>query len=40
VADLVTDGGLNQARNNNRIRLENKEYIVQDGDYMVFRFSK
>ncbi|MDD5155003.1 MAG: DUF933 domain-containing protein [Candidatus Omnitrophica bacterium] len=38
--DLINDGSLSQARNNNHIRLENKEYIVQDGDYMVFRFNK
>jgi ribosome-binding ATPase YchF (GTP1/OBG family) len=38
--DLVSDGSLNQARNNNHVRLENKEYIVADGDYLVFRFSK
>ncbi len=38
--DLLNDGGLSQARNNNHLRLENKDYIVQDGDYMVFRFNK
>ncbi len=38
--DLVKDGGFNQARNNNHLRLENKEYIVNDGDWMVFRFNK
>ena len=38
--DLIADGGLNQARNNNHIRLENKEYIVQDGDYITFRVNK
>lgn len=39
-ADLVNDGGLSQARAQNHIRLENKEYVVQDGDYIVFRFNK
>ncbi|MBU0503858.1 MAG: DUF933 domain-containing protein [Candidatus Omnitrophota bacterium] len=38
--DLINDQGLNQAKNNNHLRLENKEYLVQDGDYMVFRFNK
>jgi hypothetical protein len=38
--DLINDGGLSGARNNNHLRLENKEYIVQDGDYMLFRFNK
>lgn len=38
--DLINDNGLNAAKNNNHLRLENKEYIVQDGDYMVFRFNK
>jgi hypothetical protein len=37
---LVSDGGLSQARSNNHIRLENKDYVVQDGDYIVFRFNK
>jgi len=38
--DLSNDGSLSQARNHNHLRLENKEYIVQDGDYMLFRFNK
>ncbi|MBU1998156.1 MAG: DUF933 domain-containing protein [Candidatus Omnitrophota bacterium] len=38
--DLVDDKGLTQAKANNHMRLENKEYLVQDGDYMVFRFNK
>lgn len=38
--DLVNDGSLSQARNSNHLRLENKEYVVQDGDYLVFRFNK
>ncbi|MGD9014607.1 MAG: DUF933 domain-containing protein [Candidatus Omnitrophota bacterium] len=39
-ADLVNDGGINQARANNHLRLENKDYIVQDGDLIKFRFNK
>jgi hypothetical protein len=39
-ADLMSAGDYNQARANNHLRLENKEYIVQDGDLVNFRFSK
>ncbi len=38
--DLTTDGSLSKARSNNHIRLEMKDYIVQDGDYIVFRCNK
>ena len=38
--DLVNDGDINQARANNHLRLEGKDYIVQDGDLIKFRFSK
>jgi len=38
--DLINDGSLSRARSNNHLRLENKEYVVVDGDYMVFRFNK
>jgi len=38
--DLANDGSLNKARSANHIRLEMKEYIVQDGDYIVFRCNK
>ncbi|MBU3958666.1 MAG: DUF933 domain-containing protein [Candidatus Omnitrophica bacterium] len=38
--DLINDGGLNQARSNNHLRLENKDYIVEDGDWIFFRFNK
>ena len=38
--DLINDGGINQARANNHLRLENKDYIVQDGDLIKLRFSK
>jgi ribosome-binding ATPase len=37
---LISAGSLSQARNNNKIKLENKEYIVQDGDYIVFKCNK
>jgi ribosome-binding ATPase YchF (GTP1/OBG family) len=39
-ADVISAGSLSQARNNNKISLENKEYIVRDGDYIVFKCNK
>lgn len=38
--DLVNDGSLAKSRSANHIRLEMKGYIVQDGDYIVFRCNK
>jgi hypothetical protein len=38
--DLIADGSLSKARANNHIRLEMKDYVVQDGDYMVIRTNK
>lgn len=38
--DLSSDGNLSKARSNNHVRLEMKDYIVQDGDYVVFRCNK
>ena len=38
--DLINNGGISQARANNHLHLENKDYIVQDGDLIKFRFSK
>ena len=37
--DLVTLGGLSEARAKGRLRLEGKEYIVQDGEIMHVRFN-
>jgi len=37
--DLVEAGSMAQARENGRVRLEGKDYIVQDGDVMHFRFN-
>lgn len=37
--DLVK-GGLSQARQENKLRLEMKDYIVQDGDWLVIRTNK
>jgi len=38
--ELVSDGSLAKARSNNHIRLEMKDYIVGDGEYLVIRTNK
>ncbi len=37
--DLVALGGMTEARNKGKLRLEGKDYIVRDGDIMHVRFS-
>src|SRR5699024_8321786 len=37
--DLMAAGSMAKARENGRVRLEGKEYLVQDGDIMHFRFN-
>jgi GTP-binding protein YchF len=37
--DLVTLGGLAEARSKGKLRLEGKEYIIQDGEIMHVRFN-
>lgn len=37
--DLIEIGGMAAARDKGRLRLEGKEYIVQDGDIVHFRFN-
>ena len=37
--DLVALGGLAEARSHGKLRLEGKEYIVQDGDVLNIRFN-
>jgi GTP-binding protein YchF len=37
--ELVALGGLTEARNKGKLRLEGKEYVVQDGDIMHVRFN-
>ena len=37
--DLVALGGLSEARARGRLRLEGKEYLVQDGEIVHVRFS-
>lgn len=38
-ADLVACAGYPQAREKGLVRLEGKEYVMQDGDVVVFRFN-
>ena len=38
--DLIADGSLSKAKSNNHVRLEMKDYIVADGDYLVIRTNK
>jgi ribosome-binding ATPase len=37
--DLVTNGSINGAKEKGLVRSEGKEYIVQEGDVMLFRFN-
>ena len=37
--DLMEAGSMAQARENGKIRLEGKDYVVQDGDVIHFRFN-
>ena len=37
--DFVTNGGWLNSKNNGRMRLEGKDYIVKDGDILNFRFN-
>jgi GTP-binding protein YchF len=37
--ELITLGGLNEAKTKGRLRLEGKEYVVQDGEIVHIRFN-
>lgn len=37
--DLVEAGSMQQAKEQGKVRLEGKDYVVQDGDIMLFRFN-
>lgn len=37
--DLVDLNGWNNAREKGKVRLEGRDYVVQDGDVMIFKFS-
>ena len=37
--DLITLGGYNEAKNAGKVRIEGKDYVVKDGDVILFRFN-
>jgi ribosome-binding ATPase YchF (GTP1/OBG family) len=37
--DLISLGGMNEAKSKGKLRLEGKEYIVKDGDIVHIRSS-
>ena len=37
--DFVMNGGWLNSKNNGKMRLEGKDYIVKDGDILNFRFN-
>ena len=37
--DFTAAGGYSQSRERGNLRLEGKEYVVQEGDVMLFRFN-
>lgn len=37
--DLIENGSMTAAKEAGKVRLEGKEYVVQDGDVMLFRFN-
>jgi GTP-binding protein YchF len=37
--DLIEAGGWNEAREKGKVRLEGKDYLVREGDVMIFKFS-
>jgi len=38
-ADILKSGGINQAKSKRLMRLEDKDYVVKDGDLIKFRFN-
>ncbi|HLC44218.1 MAG TPA: DUF933 domain-containing protein, partial [Patescibacteria group bacterium] len=36
---LVADGSWEKAKNAGHLRIEGKEYVMQDGDVVVFKFN-
>ena len=38
-ADLISLGGYNEAKSAGKVRIEGKDYVVKDGDVIVFRFN-
>ena len=40
VDEIIEAGHYNQVKNEGKIRLENKDYVVQDSDFILFRSNK
>ncbi|MFM7860578.1 MAG: DUF933 domain-containing protein, partial [Candidatus Nanopelagicaceae bacterium] len=38
-ADLVEFGSMQIAKENGKVRMEGKDYVMQDGDVVEFRFN-
>ena len=38
-ADLIKEGSMNAVKEKGLLRLEGKEYVMQDGDIVLFRFN-
>ena len=38
-ADLIEAGSFLKAKEKGKVRMEGKEYVVQDGDVILFRFN-
>jgi hypothetical protein len=39
-SDFISSGGESQAKQAGKLRLEQKDYVMQDGDLANFRFNK
>ena len=37
--DFILHNGYNTAKNSGKLRLEGKDYVIQDGDVLLFRFN-
>ena len=37
--DLIEAGSYSNARDKGKVRIEGKDYVVQEGDIMLFRFN-
>ena len=38
-SDLIEAGSFLKAKEKGKVRMEGKDYVVQDGDIMLFRFN-
>lgn len=37
--ELIECGGMNKAKEKGLVRIEGKDYVIQDGDVVLFRFN-